>query len=103
MARITDISDSSTENKNYNFDEPTMKRERNKTMTLIFSAGVVLMIAVVAAVVYYWLWQKKQTLVETRLQPATQFEEANSRKMAPDQLPQDLELKQAVDMYNRGY
>ncbi|MBS0617302.1 MAG: tetratricopeptide repeat protein [Spirochaetes bacterium] len=100
MARITEISDSSAPD----YGEYSYGPQRpNKNRTLILSAAVVLFIALVAGGVYYMLWQKKQTLDQARLKPATDFEEASSRKMAPDQLPQDLELKKAVEMYNRGY
>jgi tetratricopeptide (TPR) repeat protein len=102
MARITDISDSGYENPGYSYEQaPRGKRTR----TILISAGVVLFIALIAAGVYYMLWQKKQTLDQARLKPATDFEEASSRKMAPqaDQLAPDIELKQAVEMYNRGY
>lgn len=100
MARITDISDSSGfEQGEYQYKPPGQGKNR----TLLISAGVVLLVALIAGGVYYVMWQKKQTLDQTRLKPATDFEDANSRKMAPDQLPQDLELKKAVEMYNRGY
>lgn len=100
MARITEINDSSQDYGEYSYrPQPGGNRSR----TVLISAGVVLLIALIAAGVYYMLWQKKQTLNETRLKVATDFEDASSRKMAPDQLPQDLELKKAVEMYNRGY
>jgi tetratricopeptide (TPR) repeat protein len=99
MARITEISDSAPAEYSY---QPE-RGGGGKNRTVLISAGVVLLIALIASGVYYMLWQKKQTLNETRLKPATDFEDASSRKMAPDQLPQDLELKKAVEMYNRGY
>src|SRR6188474_1402779 len=99
MARITEISDSAQPDYSY---QPE-RGGGGKNRTVLISAGVVLLIALIASGVYYMLWQKKQTLEQTRLKPATDFEDAASRKMAPDQLPQDLELKKAVEMYNRGY
>jgi tetratricopeptide (TPR) repeat protein len=101
MARITDISDPA-------YDTPgegiygQRSRSARKRM-LLLSAAVLFLVAAIASGVYYLLWQKKQTLEQTRLKPATDFEDAASRKMAPDQLPQDVELRQAVEMYNRGY
>lgn len=100
MARITDIDDSSPQNTDYSYEPP---KRGGGNRTVLISAAVVLLIALIASGVYYMLWQKKQTLDQTRLKPATDFEDAASRKMAPDQLPQDLELKKAVEMYNRGY
>ena len=99
MARITDISDSG------DFESPryTMQGDGGRRKTVLISAAVVLLIALIAGGVYYVLWQKKQTLDQTRLKVSTDFEDANSRKMAPDQLPQDAELRKAVEMYNRGY
>lgn len=101
MARITEISDPAYEAQPEAVLRPPARSQRSRT--LLLSAGVLLLVAAIASGVYYLLWQKKQTLDQTRLKPATDFEEAASRKMAPDQLPQDIELKQAVDMYNRGY
>ncbi|MBX3721472.1 MAG: tetratricopeptide repeat protein [Turneriella sp.] len=100
MARITEISDSGYDN---DFSYRPQPGGGGKNRTVLISAGVVLLIALIASGVYYMLWQKKQALNETRLKPSTDFEDASSRKMAPDQLPQDLELKKAVEMYNRGY
>lgn len=100
MARITEINDSSQDYGEYSY-RPQPGGGRNRTV--LISAGVVLLIALVASAVYFWLRHQKQTLNETRLKVATDFEDASSRKMAPDQLPQDLELKKAVEMYNRGY
>ena len=100
MARITEISDSQSYDSGDFYPRPPAG---GKNRTLLISAGIVLLVALIAGGVYYVLWQKKQTLEQTRLKPATDFEDANSRKLAPDQLPQDLELKQAVEMYNRGY
>ncbi|MBV6492773.1 MAG: Lipopolysaccharide assembly protein B [Turneriella sp.] len=103
MARFTDIDDSQAENRDYNYPLAHTPGGHRKKSTIIFYAVVVFLIALVSSGVYYLLWQKKQTLAETRLKPATDFEEAASRKMAPDSIPQDIELKQAIDMYNRGY
>lgn len=103
MARITDISDSSTDPGTGSSDFYTQGSQSDKRRTLLLSGAVVLLIALIAGGVYYMLWQKKQTLDQTRLKVSTDFEDAASRKMAPDQLPQDLELKKAVEMYNRGY
>lgn len=100
MARITEISDSQSYDSG---DFPPRPPAGGKNRTVLISAGIVLLVALIAGGVYYILWQKKQTLEQTRLKPATDFEDANSRKLAPDQLPQDLELKKAVEMYNRGY
>ncbi len=99
MARITDISDSG------DFESSAYRGEGDsgRRKTLLLSAAVVLLIALIAGGVYYILWQKKQTLDQTRLKVSTDFEDANSRKMAPDQLPQDADLRKAVEMYNRGY
>ncbi|HNL08918.1 MAG TPA: tetratricopeptide repeat protein [Turneriella sp.] len=101
MARITDISDPAYDTPPEGFYGQPRRSPRNRT--LLISAGVLLLVAAIASGVYYMLWQKKQTLDQTRLKAATDFEDAASRKMAPDQLPQDLELRQAVEMYNRGY
>lgn len=100
MARITDIADSSGDFESY---EPQRASNGRRNRNILISAGVVLLAALVAGGVYYMLWQKKQSLDMTRLKGTTDFEDANSKKMAPDQLPQDAELKQAVEMYNRGY
>lgn len=100
MARITEINDSSPDYGEYSY-RPQPGGGRNRTV--LISAGVVLLMAMISTALYFWLKYQKQSLNETRLKPATEFEDANSRKMAPDQLPQDLELKKAVEMYNRGY
>lgn len=103
MARFTDISDSPS-NSGQAIDEYSYSGKRSgRNRMFLISAAIVLLMALISWGVYYWLLQKKQTLNEQRLKPATEFEDANSRKMAPDQLPQDLELRQAVEMYNRGY
>lgn len=102
MARITEISDSASES---SYDSGDFRGGSNpsRSRTLWISGAVVLLIAMIASGVYFMLWQKKQNLDLARLKTATDFEEANSKKMAPDQLPADLELKKAVEMYNRGY
>ena len=80
MARITDIDDSSPQNTDYSYEPP---KRGGGNRTVLISAAVVLLIALIASGVYYMLWQKKQTLDQTRLKPATDFEDAASRKMAP--------------------
>lgn len=100
MARITDISDPAYE---VVPDAYAGEKSRARKRTLWISAGVLLFVAAIASGVYYLLWQKKQTLEQARLKAPSDFEEAAARKMAPDQLPQDVELRQAVEMYNRGY
>ena len=70
MARITDISDSG------DFESPryTMQGDGGRRKTVLISAAVVLLIALIAGGVYYVLWQKKQTLDQTRLKVSTDFE-----------------------------
>jgi tetratricopeptide (TPR) repeat protein len=103
MARITDISDSYSENTAYGEDPGYRPVKSGRLRTMLISAGIVLLIALIASGVYLLLKKQKDSLDLARLKPSTDFEDANSRKMAPDQLPDDLELKKAVELYNRGY
>ncbi|MCX7633029.1 MAG: tetratricopeptide repeat protein [Turneriella sp.] len=97
MARITEIAEA-TEEGGYAYRQGASRRH-----FALYAAAMLVLALAIGGGAYYLLWKKKETLEQARLKPTTEWEEAASRKLSPDQLPQDSELRQAVDLYNRGY
>lgn len=88
------------------YDESSSSRFSfsSRTGRILSIAAIVLLIAGVAGGVYYWLYNQRSFLSQSRLQDVNRAgDEISSKKITPERLPDHPELNRAIELYKQGY